>query len=61
MGREIQRILVGKTKGKRPIGRPRCWLEDNDKMDIGERGWEFMDWIHVTRDRDSGGLLWTRY
>jgi hypothetical protein len=24
MGREIQRILVGKTKGKRPIGRPRC-------------------------------------
>ena len=30
----LYRVLVGKRKGKRPLGRPRCRWEDNIKMDI---------------------------
>jgi hypothetical protein len=31
-------VLVGKPEGKRPLGRPRCRLEDNIKMDLQEVG-----------------------
>ena len=27
-------VLVGKPEGKRPLGRPRRWLEDDIKMDV---------------------------
>jgi hypothetical protein len=27
-------VSVGKLEGKRPLGRPRCRLEDNIKMDL---------------------------
>jgi hypothetical protein len=30
----VNRVLVGKPEGKRPIGRPRCRREDNIKMDL---------------------------
>jgi hypothetical protein len=33
-GRSVQRILVGRPEGKRPVGRPRCRWEDNIKMDL---------------------------
>jgi hypothetical protein len=33
------RILVGKPRGKRPLGRPRRRWEDNIKMDLQEVGW----------------------
>jgi hypothetical protein len=33
-------IMVGKHKGKRPIGRPRRRWEDNIRMDGMEIGWE---------------------
>jgi hypothetical protein len=33
-------ILVGKLKGKRPLGRPRRRWEDNIKMDLREIGWD---------------------
>jgi hypothetical protein len=32
------RILVRKPKGKRPLGRPRCRLDDNIEMDLREIG-----------------------
>jgi hypothetical protein len=32
------RILVGKPKGKRPLGRHTCRWEDNIKMDFREIG-----------------------
>jgi hypothetical protein len=32
------RILVGKPEGKRPPRRPRCWWEDNIKMDLRDIG-----------------------
>jgi hypothetical protein len=31
-------ILVGKSEGKRPLGRPRCRWVDNIKMDLREIG-----------------------
>jgi hypothetical protein len=36
--RSAYRVLVGRPKGKRPLGRPRHRWEDNIKMDIGEMG-----------------------
>jgi hypothetical protein len=30
--RRVYRVLVGKPKGKRPLGRPRSRLEDNIKI-----------------------------
>jgi hypothetical protein len=32
------RILVGKSEGKRPLGRPRCRWVENIKMDLREIG-----------------------
>jgi hypothetical protein len=39
------RILMGKTEGKRPLGRPRHMWVDNIKMDLREigRGWYGLD------------------
>jgi hypothetical protein len=30
-------------------------------MDLRVIGWDGINWIDVVHDRDSGGLLWTRY
>jgi hypothetical protein len=40
-------VLVGKPVRRRPPGRPRCRLEDNIRMDLGEIGWEGVGWIHL--------------
>jgi hypothetical protein len=37
-GRGVYRLLVGRSKGKRPLGRPRHRWEDNIKMDLTEMG-----------------------
>jgi hypothetical protein len=50
--RNACRILVGKPKGKRPLGRPRRRWVDYIKMDLREIGWDGMDWIHLAQDRD---------
>jgi hypothetical protein len=36
-------VFVGKPKGERPLGRPRCRWEDNIKMDLQEVGCGGMD------------------
>jgi hypothetical protein len=36
--RSKYRVLVRKTEGKRPIGRPTCKWEDDIKMDLKEVG-----------------------
>jgi len=36
--RGVYRVLVGKSEGKRPLGRPRRRWEDNIKMDLLEAG-----------------------
>jgi hypothetical protein len=35
-GRGVYRVLVARTEGKRPLGRPRRRWEDNIKMDLRE-------------------------
>ena len=37
-GRVVHRVLVGKSEGKIPLGRPRRRWEDNIKMDFQEVG-----------------------
>jgi hypothetical protein len=37
-GRGVYRVLVGRPEGKRLLGRPRCRLEDNIEMNLGEIG-----------------------
>jgi hypothetical protein len=41
--RNVCRILMGKRKGKRPLGRPRRKWVNNIKMDLREIGWDCMD------------------
>ena len=55
-GRGVQRVLVGKPEGKRPLGRPRLRWEDNIKMDIQEVGWGG-DWMELAQDRDGWRAL----
>ena len=50
-GRGVHRVLVGKAKGKRPLGRPRRRWEDNIKMDLQEVGGGG-DWMELAKDRD---------
>jgi hypothetical protein len=44
-GRGVYRVLVGKPKGKRPLGRPRRRWDDNIRMDLQEEGLGYEDWI----------------
>ena len=46
-------FMVGKPKGKRPLGRSRHTWENSIKMDLQEMGWVDMDWIDLARDRDG--------
>jgi 3-oxoacyl-ACP reductase-like protein len=53
----VYRFLVGKSEGKRPLGRPRHRWEDNVKMDLQELGCVGLDWIELARDRDRWRAL----
>src|SRR5215468_9651221 len=56
-GRGAYRILVGRSEGRRPLGRPRRRWEDNIRMDLQEVGWGGMDWIELAQDRDRWRAL----
>jgi hypothetical protein len=49
------RILVGKPEVERPLGSPRHRWVDNTRieLDLREIGWDGMDWINLTQDRDQ--------
>ena len=49
-GRGVQRILVRKSEGKRPLGRPRRRWKDNIKMDLQEVEWGCWDWMELPWD-----------
>jgi len=49
--RGVYRVLVGKPKGKRPLGRTRRRWEDNIKMDLQEVGCWDVDWIELVQNR----------
>jgi hypothetical protein len=50
-------VLVGRPEGRRPLGRPRRRWEDNIKMDLWERRFGDVDWIHLAQDRDKWRAL----
>jgi hypothetical protein len=50
-GRCVYRVLVGRSEGKRPLGRPRRRREDNIKMDLREIGNDGVNLIRLAQDR----------
>ena len=51
--RGVYMVLVGKSEGKRQLGRPRHRWEYNIKMDLQEVGCGGMEWIELAQERDS--------
>jgi hypothetical protein len=49
--RGLYRVLLGKSDGKRPLGRPRRRWEDSIRVDLHEVGCGGMDWIELAQDR----------
>jgi hypothetical protein len=45
--RKLNKVLVGKPEGKRPLGRPRHMWEDGIRMDLRETGLRGVDWIQL--------------
>jgi hypothetical protein len=50
-GRSVYKVLVGRPKGKRPLGRPRRRWEDNIKIDVREIGIDWANWIQLSQDK----------
>jgi hypothetical protein len=50
--RQVYKVLVGKSEGKRPLGRPRRRWEDRIRTDLREIGLRGVDWIRLSLDRD---------
>jgi hypothetical protein len=57
MGRCVQRGLVGKPNGKKPLGTIRRGWDDNIKIDLQELGYGAMDWVDLAQDRERRGHL----
>jgi hypothetical protein len=58
--RGVYRVLVGKHKGKRPLGRTRRGWEDNIKMDLQEVElgvWTGSGWLRIGTGEEHF-LLW---
>jgi hypothetical protein len=49
--RNVYSLLVGKSEGKRPLGRQRRRWIDNIKTDLLEIGLSVVDWIGLAQDR----------
>jgi hypothetical protein len=55
--RNACRILVRTPEGKRLLGRPRCRLVNNIKMNRREIEWGGMDWIDLVQDNKQWKVL----
>jgi hypothetical protein len=51
------RILMGKSEGKRSLGREKRRWKNIIKIGIREIGRDDMDWIHLAQDRDQKRAL----
>jgi hypothetical protein len=54
--RDVYRVLVGKSEGKRPLWRPWYRWEDNIKIDLQEVGYGGIDCIELA-DKDRWWAL----
>jgi hypothetical protein len=45
------KVLVRKSEGKIPLGRPRRRWEDGIRMDLRETDWGSVEWIQLAQDR----------
>jgi hypothetical protein len=50
--RKLYKVLVGMTRGKKPLGRQRRRWEDGIRMDLREIGWGSIEWNQLAQDRD---------
>jgi hypothetical protein len=55
--RNLYRILVEKSEGKRPLGRPRRWWVDHIKMGLREIGCSCMNWTDLAQNWDHWRAL----
>jgi hypothetical protein len=55
--RNVYRLLVGKPKGKQPLGNPRCRWIDNIKVDLLEVRLNVVDCIGLAQHRYSWRAL----
>jgi hypothetical protein len=55
--RNACKILIRNPEWKSPLGRLRCRWKNNIRMDLREIGWEDVDWIHLSQDRDQWRAL----
>jgi len=51
-GRGVYRVLVGRSGGKRPLGKPRHMWKDNIEIDLRNIGINGAYWIRLAQDRD---------
>jgi hypothetical protein len=51
--RNAYTILVRKSEGIRPLGRPRRWWVEDNKIVLRETDCGGMDWIDLAEDRDQ--------
>ena len=55
--KRLFRVLVGKPKGNRLLGRPRRKWEDNIKMDLQKVRCRSMDWLELAQYREMWWAL----
>jgi hypothetical protein len=51
-GEKVYKVLVGKSMGKRPLGRPRLRWENGIRISLREIGLGDVEWIQLAQDRD---------
>jgi hypothetical protein len=53
-GRCVYRVLVGRSEGMKPLGRPRRGWDDNIKLDLREIGIDGTNWIRLAKSSCLG-------
>jgi hypothetical protein len=55
--RKLYKVLVGKSKGKRPLERPGLRWEDRIIISLGKIVCKCVEWLHLAQDRDRWRAL----